>query len=46
MKNYTILMNGHPFQTNVFNSKKDALKRISELQKWFRYSTFSLIFNK
>lgn len=46
MKNYTILMNGHPFQTNVFNCKKDALKRITKLQKWFKYSTFSLIFNK
>jgi len=46
MKKYTILMNGHPFQTNEFNCKKDALKRISNLQKWFKYSTFSLIFNK
>ena len=46
MKKYTILMNGHPFQTNEFNCKKDALKRISKLQKWFKYSSFSLIFNK
>lgn len=46
MKKYTILMNGHYFQMNEFNSKKDALKRISKLQKWFKHSTFTLIFNK